>query len=585
MNRKRSWILFVIVLTLLVSVGIANAQGPTGTGQPRANAGTAFTYQGQLKNGGSVVNGTCNFQFGLWDAAALGSQVGTTVTVSSVIVTNGLFTTPIDFGASAFNGDARYLGIAVACPSGSYTTFSSRQALTPAAMAFALPGLYTQQNGTSPNLIGGYSGNSVTSGVYGATIGGGGESGRINSVTANYGTIAGGYQNTASGESATIGGGFNNTASGGYATIGGGNSNTASDLVATVGGGTGNTASVFLATVGGGYYNTASGGYATVGGGDHNTASGNYATVPGGRSNSATMPYTLAAGRRAKANHAGTFVWADSTDTDFASTAQNQFLIRAGGGVGIGTNSPVTTLEVAGLADSYHTLAIRGTNTANRRTSLFFESTPGGVPTGEWELGTDMNQNSGHDLFLWDNAANAIRLSIDAAGEVAIPVLGSAGSIPLCRNASNQISTCSSSLRYKNDVANLNLGLDTLAQLRPVTFDWKDTGEPDLGFVAEEVNQVTPLLTTLNDQGQVEGVKYDRITAVLVKGMQEQQQQIADLKSQNASLEARVTALEQHAQTNNTGAHSDNTGNVAMIVIGALLGIVVVQKPWWRGEQ
>lgn len=64
MNRKRSWILFVIVLTLLVSVGIANAQGPTGTGQPRApraNAGTAFTYQGQLKNGGSVVNGTCNF--------------------------------------------------------------------------------------------------------------------------------------------------------------------------------------------------------------------------------------------------------------------------------------------------------------------------------------------------------------------------------------------------------------------------------------------------------------------------------------------------------------------------------------------
>lgn len=69
MNRKRSLILFGIVLTLLVSVGIVNAQGPKpGTRSPRTNAGTAFTYQGQLKNNGAAVNGTCSFQFGLWDA-------------------------------------------------------------------------------------------------------------------------------------------------------------------------------------------------------------------------------------------------------------------------------------------------------------------------------------------------------------------------------------------------------------------------------------------------------------------------------------------------------------------------------------
>ena len=93
----------------------------------------------------------------------------------------------------------------------------------------------------------------------------------------------------------------------------------------------------------------------------------------------------------------------------------------------------------------------------------------------------------------------------------------------MCRNASNEIAACSSSLRYKSNVADLALGLDTIAQLRPVTFDWKDSGQADLGFVAEEVQQLTPLLTTLNAQGQIEGVKYDRITAVLVKGMQEQQ--------------------------------------------------------------
>jgi len=163
-------------------------------------------------------------------------------------------------------------------------------------------------------------------------------------------------------------------------------------------------------------------------------------------------------------------------------------------------------------------------------------------------------------------------MKVKTNGTVEIDNLGVAGSTQLCRNVSNEISTCSSSLRYKNNVANLNLGLDAIAQLRPVTFNWKDSGQADLGFVAEEVNQVTPLLTTLNAQGQIEGVKYDRITAVLVKGMQEQQQQIVDLKAQNASLEARVTALEHATGTAKSPTDWLNNG----WVIGGLLVAVVL---------
>ncbi len=60
---------------------------------------------------------------------------------------------------------------------------------------------------------------------------------------------------------------------------------------------------------------------------------------------------SFAAGHRAKATNTGTFVWADSTDVDFASTADNQFLIRAAGGVGIGANNPDAMLTVNGTAD------------------------------------------------------------------------------------------------------------------------------------------------------------------------------------------------------------------------------------------
>ncbi|MCH8840806.1 MAG: hypothetical protein IH831_09070, partial [Planctomycetes bacterium] len=62
-----------------------------------------------------------------------------------------------------------------------------------------------------------------------------------------------------------------------------------------------------------------------TGGGIANTAGGLYATVPGGRLNTAAGDYSLAAGRRAKALHNGSFVWGGATDSDFSSTANDQF--------------------------------------------------------------------------------------------------------------------------------------------------------------------------------------------------------------------------------------------------------------------
>jgi hypothetical protein len=97
---------------------------------------------------------------------------------------------------------------------------------------------------------------------------------------------------------------------------------------------------------------------------------------------------------------------------------------------------------------------------------------------------------------------------------------------PVCFNGANRIGSCSSSLRYKTEVHPFLGGLDIVRRLRPISFTWKEDGLPDLGLGAEEVARVEPRLTFRNKQGEIEGVKYNQVSAVLVNAVQQQQAQI-----------------------------------------------------------
>jgi hypothetical protein len=88
---------------------------------------TAFTYQGNLKVGGSNANGNFDFEFALFVSG--GSQIGSTLTRSGVQVTEGVFTTDLDFGNN-YTGADRLLEIRVRpAGSGAFTTLSPRQLL------------------------------------------------------------------------------------------------------------------------------------------------------------------------------------------------------------------------------------------------------------------------------------------------------------------------------------------------------------------------------------------------------------------------------------------------------------------------
>jgi photosystem II stability/assembly factor-like uncharacterized protein len=108
-------------------------------GNPRyqtAAQGTAFTYSGQLQYLGSPApNGLYDFQFALSNAPSGGSQVGSTLPITAVPVTNGLFTTTLDFGP-VFTGNATWLAISVRPNNvGIYTNLTPLQELTPTPYA------------------------------------------------------------------------------------------------------------------------------------------------------------------------------------------------------------------------------------------------------------------------------------------------------------------------------------------------------------------------------------------------------------------------------------------------------------------
>lgn len=281
----------------------------------------------------------------------------------------------------------------------------------------------------SPNVIGGSPDNAVTgSGIYAATIAGGGrassaDASTANQVSASGGTVGGGLDNrvsglqgvisgglfnratgnltaigggdaqVASGLRSTIGGGSQNLASNTGSVIGGGVLNAASGTFSTIGGGFGGLATGSLATLGGGQNNSATGTAAAVGGGSQNNAQGAFSTVPGGNGNEAGATASFAAGQNAVVDplHNGTFLYSDTSPTEFDSVIANEFAARASGGFRFRTNAGATT--GCDLPAGSGTFSC----TSDRNTKQGFEQIDGedvlskleSIPVTSWTFKTD----------------------------------------------------------------------------------------------------------------------------------------------------------------------------------------------------
>ena len=111
---------------------------------PAAAVGTSFTYQGQLSVDGAPVDGVCNLQFRLFNAASGGGALANVGPVA-VTVEQGLFTVALDFG-DTFPGADRWMEISAQCPGKATQVLAPRQPITAAPYA-----LYANSAGTVPD--------------------------------------------------------------------------------------------------------------------------------------------------------------------------------------------------------------------------------------------------------------------------------------------------------------------------------------------------------------------------------------------------------------------------------------------------
>lgn len=92
---------------------------------------TAFTYQGRLADNGLPANGNYDLRFVIYDAATNGVPVSNAIANNSFGITNGLFSVALDFGAGIFDGNPRWLDIAVRTNgAASFTSLNPREVLT-----------------------------------------------------------------------------------------------------------------------------------------------------------------------------------------------------------------------------------------------------------------------------------------------------------------------------------------------------------------------------------------------------------------------------------------------------------------------
>ena len=203
-------------------------------------------------------------------------------------------------------------------------------------------------------------------------------------------------------------------------------------------------------------------------------------------------------------------------------------------GVGIGTSTPQRMLHLAGP-----TALFRMDRTSDTAAFLIVRTTPNGAPMKAFVVGTNASGDNVGEFVINDLGA-----AVGGAGQRRMTIANN-GNVTFTGSVVASTFSSSSTARLKRDIVSIDHAVDLVKSMRGVKFNWKSTGIPSIGVVAEEVNKVLPEVVERDSQSkQPTAVNYSALVGVLIEAIKEQQNTIEQQGVAINQLKQRVGAVE-----------------------------------------
>jgi len=231
--------------------------------------------------------------------------------------------------------------------------------------------------------------------------------------------------------------------------------------------------------------------------------------------------------------------------------------ITEAGNVGIGTQTPENLLHVSASTNSFtKIIAENSLNSVSAKVGLLlknsfgdhaeFSATSGLAPSpfssGLFIKNLEQNANIFMNVNVGGTETTALAIQGNSA-RVGIGTVSPTATFSVVAGGTTLATawTPISSIRWKTNIKPIDNALEKILALNGVYFDWKDTKKHSMGLIAEEVGKIFPELVEYEDnKTDAKSLDYDKLTALLIEGIKEQQKEIENLKNRIAFLEEKI---------------------------------------------